>query len=447
MPTTTTGGAVPANDETTPYTIIEQHTYLDIEETGYPKPYIVTFHKESHKILRIAARWDSESVDTDDKGKVIGITPTQYYTKFGFVPNPDGGFYDIGFGVLLGSLNESVNTLINQLIDAGSLANLQGGFIGKGLRMRMGDHRFQPGEWKTVNATGDDLKKQIVPLPAKDPSDTLFKLMGSLITSGKELASVAEIFTGKMPGQNTPATTTMATVEQGMKVFTAVYKRLFRSLTEEYKLLYRLNRIYLEPQTYAAVIDTTIGPADFSKDDYDVVPAADPSAISQSERLMKAQGLMELLSTGMLNPVEVIKRILQAQEQPNWEQLMKPEVLQSGQPPDPPPDPKLQEMQMKSQMESQKLQQQGQMDQQKSTLAAQDQQVQLQMKGQQAAMDIQSKAAITNLKIAEAQHKDKIRSVTAQATMNQTIANNDAIHQQKMLHLKQTAAQKPPKGK
>jgi chaperonin GroES len=111
------------------------------------------------------------------------------YTKFGFVPNPDGSFYDIGFGVLLGPLNESVNTIINQFVDAGSLSNLQSGFIGKGLRLKTGDSKLQPGEWKPVNATGDDLRKQIVPLPAKEPSKVLFELMGTLITSGKELAS------------------------------------------------------------------------------------------------------------------------------------------------------------------------------------------------------------------------------------------------------------------
>jgi len=137
---------------------------------------------------------------------------------------------------------------------------LQAGFIGKGLRIRMGDTRFLPGEWKAVNSTGADLKQQIVPLPTKEPSNVLFQLMGSLITSGKELASVAEIFVGKMPGQNTPATTTMATIEQGMKVFTAVYKRLYRSLTEEFLKLSRLNNIYLNPQTYVDVTQSEIGP-------------------------------------------------------------------------------------------------------------------------------------------------------------------------------------------
>ena len=145
------------------------------------------------------------------------------------------GFYDLGFGRLLGPLNNSANTIINQLVDAGSLSNLQSGFIGKGLRIKMGETKFVPGEWKAVNATGDDIKKQIFALPVREPSDVLFKLLDLLLKSGKELASVAEIFVGKMPGQNTPATTTMATIEQGMKVFTSVYKRVYRSLASEFK--------------------------------------------------------------------------------------------------------------------------------------------------------------------------------------------------------------------
>ncbi len=132
--------------------------------------------------------------------------------------------------------------------------------------------------------------------------------MGTLVTSGKELASVAEIFTGKMPGQNTPATTTMATVEQGMKVFTAVYKRIYRALAAEFKKLYELNRVYVDPSQYQMVIDSQVGPQDFDVKSYDVCPGADPNALSQSERLMKAQGLLELLPIGILDPVKVIGR-------------------------------------------------------------------------------------------------------------------------------------------
>jgi chaperonin GroES len=204
------------NDFTTPYEIIEQHTW--IEDGKDPlKPVIVWFERNTGKVLRIQARFNKEGIRTAQvkgKEKVTGYKALCMYTKFGFIPNPDGSFLDLGFGSLMGPLNEAVNTNINQLTDAGTVNNLQSGFIAKGLRMKMGDTAFQPAEWKSVNATGDDLRKMIVPLPTKEPSPVLFQLLTLLIQSGKELASVAEIFTGKMPGQNTPATTTQATIEQ-----------------------------------------------------------------------------------------------------------------------------------------------------------------------------------------------------------------------------------------
>ena len=435
-------------DDTTPHIFIEQHTFLDLDDDGYKEPYIVTFHKETKKVVRIVARFDETTIKMDAEGGIRKIDPIQYYTKFGFIPNPDGGFYDIGFGVLLGPLNHSVNTLINQLLDAGHLATLQAGFLGKGLRIKMGDTKFMPGEWKAVNSTGDDLKKQIVPLPTKEPSGVLFQLMGSLITSGKELASVAEIFTGKMPGQNTPATTTMATVEQGMKVFTAVYKRLYRALTEEFLKLARLNNLYLNPNTYVDIVDMEINPDDFDLTTHKIYPAADPTAVSQTEKLLKAQGLMELLPTGILDPVKVVQRILDAQEQPNWQDLLNPAVAESGQIPQQ-PDPKLLEMQMKGQMEQQKIGMQAQAQQHRMELDARDKQVQLAMKAQEHAIDMQHKQEMANIQAAEALHKQRIFSAQGQADLVQKLVHGEATHQQKMQHADQAAKQKakqPSKG-
>lgn len=427
-----------AVDETVPYTIIEQHGYLDLDEDGYEEPYIITFHKETGKVLRIVARFSEQDIEQNDKGEVVKIAPQQYYTKFSFVPNPDGSFYSLGFGVLLGPINESVNTLINQLVDSGTMNNLQSGFIGKGLRLKMGDSRITPGEWKPVNATGDDLRKQIVPLPAKEPSNVLFQLMGSLITSGKELASVAEIFTGKMPGQNTPATTTMATVEQGMKVFTAVYKRIFRSLDEEFKKIYKLNGIYLDPQTYVEVLDEPVGPDDFNNDSYDICPGADPTAVSQSEKLMKAQGLLELVAQvpQMFNLVEVMSRVLDAQEQPNWQQLFSQEVQQSGQIPQQ-PDPKQMEMQMKMQMEQQKAGVKLQETQAKMELESRSAEQQMAMKQQQHAQDMQIEAEKAQIQAAAEIHKQRIFSAQAQEQGAQKLQQNEQSHQQKMQQTKE----------
>jgi chaperonin GroES len=428
-------------DATTPYELIEQHTFLDLDEDGYKEPYVVTFYRPNGKIVRIAARFLPEDIEHNEDGEISSIKATQHYTKFSFVPNPDGSFYDVGFGVLLGPLNESVNTLINQLVDAGSLANLQSGFIGKGLRIRMGQERFQPGEWKPVASSGDDLKKQIVPLPAKDPSNVLFQLMGSLITSGKELASVAEIFVGKMPGQNTPATTTMATIEQGMKVFTAVYKRIYRSLDKEFKKVYDLNKAYLNPNTYAEVLDAPVGPDDFNTENYDICPGADPTAVSKTEQLMKAQGLMELLPTGALDPIEVISRILQAQEQPNWEKLFSKEVQQSGQIPQR-PDPKMLELQMKSKADQAKFAMEQQKQAQDQALAERDQVFQHMMKQQEQNQNARHEQIMTAVNAASQLHMDQARVQGEQMKAAQQAAQSGQQHVQQMVQSAQTHQQK-----
>jgi chaperonin GroES len=406
-------------DETTPYKFIEQHTFLDLDDDGYAEPYIVTVNLDSEQVVRITARFDPDNIvfkDIDGKQQLAYIKPTQYYTKYGFVPNPDGGFYDIGFGQLLGPLNESVNTLINQLIDSGTLNNLQSGFLGKGLKIRGGDHGFTPGEWKHVPVSGDDLRKQIVPLPSKEPSNVLYQLMGALITSGKELASVAEIFVGKMPGQNTPATTTMASIEQGMKVFTAVYKRIYRSLGEEFQKLYKLNSLYLDESKFVSVLDITVDKSFFDKKQNDIAPAADPTAASAQEKLMKAQGLLELLGTGVLDPVEVVRRIINAQEQPDPEKLFSQAVQQTGQL-QPQPDPKLIEMEMKSKMEQQKFALQAQNDSRKAELEGREREAQLAMKAQEHSLDMQHQAQMSNIKAAEAIHKQRIFTVQQQQKM------------------------------
>jgi chaperonin GroES len=435
--------AIIRQDETLPYFIVEQHCYFDKDGDGYPEPYIVTFERYSKKILRVVARFDEDGVYVTDKGKIQEIEPIQYYTKYGFIPNPDGSFYDIGFGVLLGPLNESVNTLINQLLDSGHLYNLQSGFLGKGLKMKMGDNTFKPGEWKALTgAIGDDLKKQIIPLPTKEPSAVLLKLMEVLVGSGKELASVAEIFTGKMPGQNTPATTTMATVEQGMKVFTAVYKRIYRALTEEFKKLYELNRIYVDYSEYQTVIDGEVTTADFDDTLYDICPGADPNAISQSERLMKAQGLMELLQTGMLNPVKVVSRVLEAQEQPNWQELFSDEVQQTGQF-QPPPDPKLQAIQAKAQTDQQKAALDAQSTQQKMELEGRSAEQKMVMEQQSHAQEMQNKAQSAQLEAASKIQMSEIFAADAKAKAIQGVTQRDMQHRQAMQQSKEKAQSQP----
>lgn len=364
------GSAPSEGDKSTPYVILEQHTYWDLDDDGIEEPYIITIEHQSRKVLRMVARWDSDGIKLNDNKEIIQFDPVEYYTKYEFLPNPDGGFYGVGFGHLLGPLNDSANTIINQLLDAGTLSNLQSGFLGKGLRLKAGETRLAPGEWRNIPTSGDDIKKQIFPLPVKEPSKVLFELLGLIIQSTKELASVAEIFVGKMPGQNTPATTTMATIEQGMKVFTSIYKRVYRSLTKEFEKLFRLNALHPENLEKAKLIlDEPIEQADYDSKSYDVCPTADPTAVSSTQKLLKAQGLMELLPLGTINVMEVTKRILEAQEQSNIEALMQPQQV--------PPDPKVQAVQAKMQM-----------DQEKHQLDVKMKEFEMQMKQQESMMDM-----------------------------------------------------------
>ena len=384
-----TGLSEPASSENSPLTILEQHRLYDLDNDGYQEPYIVTVEYSTRTVLRITPRFQKSGVITSE-GKIVKITPDEYFIKFPFIPNPDGGFYDLGFGALLGPLNETVNTLINQLIDSGTINNLQSGFIAKGVRMKMDDAALEPGEWRTVQTTGDDLRKGILPLPSKEPSSALFQLLGTIVESGEKLASVAEIFVGKMPGQNTPATTTMATIEQGMKVFTAIYKRIYRSLTKEFRKLYKLNQLYLPFEKEFEILDSqeliSIKLSDYQQDDTDVKPAADPNVVSEMLRMTKAQALLELIPLGTVNPQEVTRRVLEAQEQPEIEKL-----LNAG---PPPPDPKMLEIQAKMQAEEAK-----------TNLKMQESQIKMMMDQQMGKMDMQLKQMDLQFKSMEAQLK------------------------------------------
>ena len=441
-PTTSVNGAFQRStndDETTPYVILEQHTYLDLDEDGYSEPYIVTVEEASKQVLRIVPRFDADGVVLNEKNQVVSIEAIQYYTKYGFIPNPDGGFYDIGFGRLLGPLNNSANTIINQLVDAGSLSNLQAGFIGKGLRIKMGESRFQPGEWKAVNAVGDDLKKQIFPLPVREPSQVLFNLLDLLLKSGKELASVAEIFVGKMPGQNTPATTTMATIEQGMKVFTAVYKRVYRALTSEFRKIYKLNRTYMNIEEYVSVLDEPVPQSDYQGPVDDIIPGADPTAVSSQEKQQKVQALMQLLQLGTIDPMAVTELYLEAHEIPEPQKYMRQ--------PQPQPDPKMEAIKAKAQVDQQKAQTDMQVAQHKMQLEQATKEQEMQMRAAQVHQELQAKQmqAVLDAKLAQSQHDMKMQQ-EAQATQMK-MATTAMTHQQQMQHQQEANKQTLKKEK
>lgn len=336
------GRSPQGDDKDAPHEFIEQHCWYDLDDDGYKEPYIVTVHKDTSKVVRISAGYDEDGIEKDKEGKVISIDQVQYFTKYSFIPSIDGGFYDFGWGLLLGPINETVNTLINQLLDAGTLSNMQSGFLARGIRVRGAKTSFQVGEWKTVDSTGDDLRKGIFPLPVKEPSQTLFQLLGMMIESGEKLSNLTDILMGQNPGQNQPATTTMAVIEQGLKVFTAVYKRLYRSLKKEYRKLYRLNRIFLEEKEYFRILDPgqeTTGEIlrlDYAGDETDVQPSADPNVVSEAQRLAKAEALVASINNGSpANPLEIWKRYYEAMNVSGIDNLLPKEM------PPPTPDPKV----------------------------------------------------------------------------------------------------------
>lgn len=303
-------------DDDAPHEFLEQHRWWDLDDDGYPEPYIVTVHKTSQQVARIVARYDADGIHFNNVShKVVKIDPVHYYTQYDFLPNTDGGIYGIGFGQLLRPINEAVNTTLNQLIDAGTLVNTGGGFIGKGLSMNAGAIRFVMGEYKVVNTAGADLRSNIVPMQFPGPSPVLFQLLGMLIESGREVASIKDILTGDTGGKtaNTPATTTLALIEQGLKVFTAIYKRIYRALKAELKKLYRLNRIYGDEQSQYKVGDTwkTIAKQDYVRGS-GVEPVSDPTMVSDMQKLGRAQFLMQFANDPWFKGGEIRKYMLAA---------------------------------------------------------------------------------------------------------------------------------------
>lgn len=315
-----------------PMELLEQHCYLDLDEDGYKEPYIVVLHKASRKILRIVNRFDK--IKKKSNGEVKKISAIEYFTDYHFIKSPDGGFYSVGFGTLLYPLNAAINTLLNQLVDSGTLHNQQSGFIGRGLRIRGGEFRMKMGEWKVLDAAaGTNIQQNVVPLPTKEPSNVLFQLLGLLIEMGKDLTSTNEALEGKAPGQNVAATTMLTLVEQGMKVYNAITKRIFRALKKELKKLFELNRQYLTDDEYQRILND---PRVKVKDDYecesfDVLPVADPNMASDAQRNAKAQALMGIPG---LDPYETSKYFLESLQ---LDQRMIEKLLKKPDPNAPPP--------------------------------------------------------------------------------------------------------------
>lgn len=291
---------------------LEQHTYLDLDGDGYKEPYIVTIHKQSKQVMRIVNRF--KKIQKTKDGQILTISPETYFTDFHFIRSPDGGYYSMGFGSLLLPINKAINTLINQLIDSGTLNNMQGGLIGRGLRMKNGTIRFKMGEWQVLDAaTGDDLHKNIFPWPTKEPSSTLYSLLGLLMQVGKDLSSTTDVLAGKQDPQNVSSGSIAQLVEQGTKVFVAINKRLYRSLKKEYRKLYDLNSKYLTQDEYMSVMDEEgiNVKEDFASEGLDVIPVADPTVSTETQRIARAGSLQQLRTA---DPRETDRLFLEAMQ-------------------------------------------------------------------------------------------------------------------------------------
>lgn len=300
----------PSPSYDTPFLIREHHCWLDLDCDGYAEPYIVTTEDGSGEVLRIVCRFDrEEDIERNTRKEIVRIHANEYFTKRPFIPSPDGAIYDIGFGVLLGPLNESVNSAINQLFDAATLANTAGGFLGRGAKIRGGQVEFRPFGWNRVDATGDDLRKNIVPLEVREPSAVMFNLLNLLIEYTNRISGSTDMMTGNNPGQNTPAETSRAMIEQGQKIYSAIYKRIWRSLKWEFKKLYQINALYLPVSLRFGDSGDTIAREDFSGSARGIVPAADPTISSDGAMFARAQLLKQAAATNPGYDVDAVERL------------------------------------------------------------------------------------------------------------------------------------------
>lgn len=341
----------PPGDFTTPFTTLEQHVQMDLDDDGYAEPYIIVVEASSGTVLQIALRFDryKEDIERAPDGSVIRIYPTEYFQRYLFLPSPDGGIYGLGFGVLLGPLNESVNSIVNQLVDAGTMSNTAGGFLGKGAKIRGGSYTFAPLEWKRVDSTGEDLQKSIFPLPVREPSNVLYQLLGLLIQYADRIPGTNEISVGENIGQNTPAQTAETMNREGRKVYGGIYKRAWRAMKGEFERWYKLNAVHLpsEPTPFGSSA-VQVSRELYLGDPASVVPAADPNAVSETERLQQAQMLVQAAySRPGYDYTVAERRWLEAARVPAIEEVYpgpgKTKVPPLGQ-----PDPKITVAEMKS---------------------------------------------------------------------------------------------------
>ena len=307
------------------FTILEMHVDLDLEgfediapdgePTGIALPYIVTIDEGSGKVLAVRRNFE-EGADLARK--------QQYFVHYKFMPGL--GFYGFGLIHMIGGLGRAATSILRQLIDAGTLANLPAGFKARGVRVRNDDEPLQPGEWRDIDAPGGNIRDALIPLPYKEPSGTLAQLLGSLIDNGRRFVSLADQQTSNM-NQEAPVGTTVALLERGMKVMSAIHKRLHYAQKNEFRILARIFRDNL-PQEYPYDVaggDRKVMASDFDGR-VDVVPVSDPNIFSMAQRVTLAQTQLQLAQSNpqVHNLHAAFRRMYQALEVQNIDEILPP---------------------------------------------------------------------------------------------------------------------------
>ena len=308
------------------YTVLEMHVDLDIEgfedmapdgePTGVAIPYIVTLDEGSGHILSVRRNFE-------EGGSIA--KKQQYFVHYKFMPGL--GFYGFGLIHMIGGLGRAATSILRQLIDAGTLANLPAGFKARGVRVRNDDEPLQPGEWRDIDAPGGNIRDAIIPLPYKEPSATLAQLLGVLIEGGRRFVSLADQQTGDT-NSAAPVGTTVAMLERGMKVMSAIHKRLHYAQRQEFRVLARIFRDNMPADGYPYDVvggDRMIMATDFDGR-VDVVPVSDPNIFSMAQRVTLAQTQLQLAQSNpeLHNLNAAYRRMYQALEVQNIDEILPP---------------------------------------------------------------------------------------------------------------------------
>lgn len=312
--------------------LVEAQCYADLDGDGMDEPYIVTVDHKSRKLLRVVPDFGPAQVK-EANGAIAWIDRRKFYTKYEFLPHPEGKFYNIGLAHLLDQYGQVINTLINQMLDANHAATAGGGFVASGLRIQgqgqSSSLRWAPGEYKTVPVTGSALREGIVERTFPQASPIALQLLEMILGAARDIASIKDVLSGEA-SNNGQVGTTLALIEQGLQVFTAIYKRVYRGLKDEFTILFDNIGAHANDSMqaeYMALLDDPSADmqADFSAADMDIRPLSDPSSVTKIQKMARAQFLLttaEQLAAVGGDVREVLRRVYEAADVEDIDKLL-----------------------------------------------------------------------------------------------------------------------------